>query len=64
MTKAEMIAFIDMTIEQTKSRGIAAQGVTKARLRNEFRALLEVRAALNKYVPGEQSAPHPQPSLF
>lgn len=65
MTKVEMVAFLDAQLEAIRQRGIAAPNAhIRHALRRDYKAITAIREALDRHVPGEQSAPPPQPSLF
>ncbi|HEY1956024.1 MAG TPA: hypothetical protein VGH28_10430 [Polyangiaceae bacterium] len=61
-TKREMLGYLDQVLEDIRSRGLVANGITRSRLRDGFRLTTAIRAAVIQYVPNDP-APAEQPAL-
>ena len=57
MTKREMLAYLDAHLEELRSRGIVASGVTRMSLRRQHVNATAVRRAIEKYVPNDTTPP-------
>ena len=57
MTRTEMLTFIDKQLEAVRIRGIAANGVTRTRMRDEFKAMTAIRNAIARHVPPDPVSP-------